>query len=81
MDSCRQWRKICDGQWGAVSGFQTLVLRKWRRCGDLAEEVMAFVNNVANNTKSVITPKQSYDALRVVDAIERSIREGKEVEL
>lgn len=50
-------------------------------CGDLAEEVMAFVNNVANNTKSVITPKQSYDALRVVDAIERSIREGKEVEL
>lgn len=48
---------------------------------DLAEEVMAFVNNVATNTKSVITPKQSYDALRVVDAIERSIVEGKEVAL
>ena len=50
-------------------------------CGDLAEEVMAFVNNVANGTKSIITPKQSYDALRVVDAIERSIKEGREVEI
>ena len=42
---------------------------------------MAFVNNVATQTKSVITPKQSYDALRVVDAIERSMKEEKEVEL
>ena len=50
-------------------------------CGDLAEEVMAFVNNIAAGTKSIITPKQSYDALRVVDAIERSIKEGKEVEI
>lgn len=48
-------------------------------CGDLAEEIMAFVNNIANNQKSIITPKQSYDALRVVDAIERSIQEEKEV--
>ncbi|HAC1676153.1 TPA_asm: gfo/Idh/MocA family oxidoreductase [Listeria monocytogenes] len=49
--------------------------------GDLAEEVMAFINNVANNTKSIITPKEEYDSLRVVDAIERSISEGKEVSL
>ncbi|MBC8838420.1 gfo/Idh/MocA family oxidoreductase, partial [Escherichia coli] len=49
--------------------------------GDLAEEVMAFINNVANNTKSIITPKEAYDSLRGVDAIERSIAEGKEVSL
>jgi len=50
-------------------------------CGDLAEEVMAFVNNVANGTKSIITPKEALDSLRVVDAIERSLAEGKEVTL
>ena len=49
--------------------------------GDLAEEVRAFVNNIAEGTKSIITPKQAYDSLRVVDAIERSIKESKEVEL
>lgn len=50
-------------------------------CGDLAEEVMAFINNVASGTKSIITPKEAYDSLRVVDAIERSIAEEREVEL
>jgi len=50
-------------------------------CGDLAEEVMAFINNVANGTKSIITPKETLDSLRVVDAIERSLAEGKEVAL
>ena len=49
--------------------------------GDLSEEIMAFINNVVNNTKSIITPKDAYDSLRVVDAIERSMAEGKEVEL
>ncbi len=49
--------------------------------GDLSEEVMAFINNVVNNTKSIITPKDAYDSLRVVDAIERSMAEGREVEL
>lgn len=49
--------------------------------GDLSEELMAFINNVVNNTKSIITPKDAYDSLRVVDAIERSMAEGKEVEL
>lgn len=47
--------------------------------GDLAEELMAFVNNIIHNTKSIITPKESLDSLRVVDAIERSLAEGKEV--
>lgn len=49
--------------------------------GDLAEEIMAFVNDAMNNRKSIITPKEAYDSLRVVDAIERSIKEGKEVSL
>lgn len=52
-----------------------------RVSGDLAEELMAFINNILNGTKSIITPKQAYDALRVVDAIERSIAEEKEVEI
>lgn len=81
VDSCDNGVRFVTG-----NGVQYPDSRHWyyvngEVCGDLAEEVMAFVNNVANNTKSVITPKQSYDALRVVDAIERSIREGKEVEL
>ncbi|WP_213089473.1 hypothetical protein [Escherichia coli] len=47
----------------------------------MAEEIMAFINTVANNTKSIITHKEAYDSLRVVDAIERSIAEEKEVSL
>lgn len=49
--------------------------------GALAEEIMAFVNDSMNNRKSIITPKEAYDSLRVVDAIERSIKEGQEVSL
>lgn len=49
--------------------------------GDLAEEIMAFINNIVNGTKSIITPKAAFDSLRVVDAIERSMKEDKEVEL
>lgn len=49
--------------------------------GDLSEEIMAFINNIVNGTKSIITPKEAYDSLRVVDAIERSMAEGREVEL
>lgn len=49
--------------------------------GDLSEELMAFINNIVNGTKSIITPKDAYDSLRVVDAIERSIAEGREVEM
>ena len=50
-------------------------------CGDLAEEVTAFINNIVTGTKSIITPEQSLDALKVVDAIERPIAAGAEVEL
>ncbi len=49
--------------------------------GDLSEEIMAFIGNVINGTKSIITPEEALESLRVVDAIERSITEGKEVEL
>lgn len=48
-------------------------------CGDLAEEVTAFINNIVTGTRSIITPEQSLDALKVVDAIERSIAAGEEV--
>lgn len=49
--------------------------------GDLSEQIMAFVNNILNGTKSIVTAKQAYDSLRVVDAIERSMAEGVEVSL
>ena len=49
--------------------------------GDLSEEIIAFINNIVNGTKSIITPKEAYNSLRVVDAIERSMAEGREVEL
>lgn len=49
--------------------------------GDLSEEIMAFVGNILDNTKSIITPEDALRSLRVVDAIERSIAQGEEVEL
>ncbi len=49
--------------------------------GDLSEEILAFVNNVLDGTKSVITPEDALDSLRVVDAIERSMAAGIEVEV
>ena len=49
--------------------------------GDLSEELIAFINNILTGTKSIITAKQALDSLKVVDAIERSIAEEKEVNL
>ena len=49
--------------------------------GDLSEEILAFIGNIVNGTKSIITPEDALNSLRVVDAIERSIAEGREVEL
>lgn len=49
--------------------------------GALSEELMAFVNNIVHQKKSVITSKEAFDSLRVVDAIERSLEEGQEVKL
>ena len=42
---------------------------------------MAFVGNIVNGTKSIITADDALNSLRVVDAIERSLKEGKEVSL
>lgn len=58
--------------------------RHWYTCngapsGDLSEEIMAFIGNIVNGTKSIITPLDALNSLKVVDAIERSIAEGKEV--
>lgn len=47
--------------------------------GDLAEELSAFINNIVEGTKSVITPEAALETLKVVDAIERSLKEGTEV--
>lgn len=60
--------------------------RHWYNCngapsGDLSEEIMAFIGNVQNGTKSIITPEDALWSLKVVDAIERSIKEGAEVSL
>lgn len=49
--------------------------------GDLAEEVREFVNDVMYDRKPIITPEQSLMASKVVDAIERSISELREVEV
>ena len=49
--------------------------------GDLSVEVETFVNDSIANKKSIITPKESLDSLKVVDAIERSLKEGKEVSI
>ena len=49
--------------------------------GDLSEEISAFIGNIQSGTKSIITPDDAISSLRVVDAIERSITEGKEVDL
>lgn len=49
--------------------------------GDLSEEVTAFIDNIVNGTKSIITVEESLNDLRVIDAIERSIAAGVEVDL
>ena len=45
------------------------------------EEIMAFIGNIVNGTKSIITPLDALNSLKVVDAIERSIASGVEVDL
>jgi len=49
--------------------------------GDLFIEVQTFVNDVIGKRKSLITPEEAYESLKVVDAIERSILEKREVSL
>lgn len=60
--------------------------RHWYNCngapsGDLSEEIMAFIGNIVDGTKSIITPEDALWSLKVVDAIERSIEAGVEVSL
>src|SRR5699024_8048536 len=49
--------------------------------GALADQVVAFDNDIKHIKKAIITPQESLDSLRVVDGIERSLEEGKEVDL
>lgn len=81
VDACDNGVRFVTGQrvqypdsrhWYTVNGAPS---------GDLSEEIMAFIGNIVNGTKSIITPEDSLNSLRVVDAIERSIAQGCEVEL
>lgn len=81
IDSCDQGVKFVSGKGVSYPDSRHWYYVNGEVSGDLAEEVMAFINNVVSGTKSIITPKEALDSLRVVDAIERSIKEGKEVEL
>ena len=49
--------------------------------GDLKDELSSFVNCIETGKEPIISPAEAYQALCVVDAIERSIREGREVEI
>ncbi|EMG26886.1 oxidoreductase, Gfo/Idh/MocA family protein [Listeria fleischmannii 1991] len=81
IDSCDQGVKFVSDEGVSYPDSRHWYYVNGEVSGDLAEEVMAFINNVVSGTKSIITPKEALDSLRVVDAIERSIKEGKEVEL
>ena len=81
IDSCDQGVKIVSSDrieypdsrhWPYVNGVPA---------GDLFEELTAFINNILTGAKSIITARQALDSLKVVDAIERSIAEEKEVQL
>lgn len=81
VDSCDHGVRIVSGDRIAYPDSRHWYYINGEPSGDLMEEIMAFINNIINGTKSIITPKDAYDSLRVVDAIERSIAEGREVEL
>lgn len=79
VDSCDNGVRFVDN-----SGIEYPDSRHWYYSngeiyGDLAVEVETFVNDAIANRKSIITPKEALDSLKVVDAIERSLKEGKEV--
>lgn len=81
VDSCDNGVRIISDKRVAYPDSRHWYYTNGEPSGDLAEELMAFINNIVNGTKSIITPKEAYDSLRVVDAIERSIAEGVEVSL
>jgi predicted dehydrogenase len=49
--------------------------------GDLCAELTGFIGSICGITKPLITAKEAYDALKVVNAIERSMAEGREVDV
>ncbi len=49
--------------------------------GDLYEELNAFITNIVCEEKSIVTVEQSLESVKIVDAIERSLAEGREVTL
>ena len=49
--------------------------------GDLSEEILTFITDICSGKKSIITPEDALNTLKVVDAIERSLKVGKEVTL
>ena len=49
--------------------------------GDLSEEILTFITDIVDGKKSVITPEDTLNSLKVVDAIERSLKAGMEVTL
>ncbi len=81
VDSCDQGVRIVSSDRIAYPDSRHWYYTNGVPSGDLSEELMAFVNNIIDGTKSIITPKDAYDSLRVVDAIERSMTAGVEVDL
>lgn len=81
VDSCDNGLKIISDQRIIYPDTRHWYYTNGQPAGDLFEQLLAFINNITNNTKSIITAKEALDSLRVVDAIERSIAEGKEVTL
>lgn len=81
VDSCDQGIRIVSGQRVAYPDSRHWYYANGEPGGDLSEELMAFINNILNGTKSIITPEDAYLSLVVVDGIERSISEGVEVML
>ena len=49
--------------------------------GDLKDELSGFISCIETGKKPMISPAEAYQALCVVDAIERSILEDREVEI
>lgn len=49
--------------------------------GDLNAQLSGFVSSIINGTKPLSTATDAYNALTVVDAIERSIKEHREVDV
>ncbi len=78
-DSCGSGLMVVDGlradapdsrHWPDVNGGVS---------GALYEELTAFINCIVRGEKSIITPLDGLSTIQVVDAIERSIREGGEI--